>query len=114
MTVKKIIVNYQLSTKEINKQKRADGGCLWLSEAKKDVTSCEKPGLGANNRTTPGYPNGATQYREAVLSLAIGRQTQGTETSQYLQEKKTKVIAPVVASERATAQTGFVSANPGL
>ena len=21
----------------------------WLSEAKKDVTSCDKPGLGANN-----------------------------------------------------------------
>ena len=25
------------------KRRRAHGGCLWLSEAKKDVTSCEKP-----------------------------------------------------------------------
>ena len=25
------------------KRTRAHGGCLWLSEAKKDVTSCEKP-----------------------------------------------------------------------
>ncbi len=25
------------------KRTRADGGCLWLSEAKKDVISCEKP-----------------------------------------------------------------------
>ena len=29
--------------KEKRKQERAHGGCLWLSEAKKDVTSCEKP-----------------------------------------------------------------------
>ena len=25
------------------KRTRAHGGCLWLSEAMKDVTSCEKP-----------------------------------------------------------------------
>ena len=43
-----------------------------------------------------------------------GKQTQGTETSQYLQEKKTKVIALVVASEGAGAQTGDVSASSGL
>ena len=84
-----------------------------LSEAKKDVISCEKPGLGANNRTTPGYPNGATRYRNRYHPFS-GKQTQGTETSQYLQEKKTKVIASVVASERAEAQTGCVSAQPGL
>ena len=29
--------------------------------------------------------------------------TQGSETSQYLEEEKTKVIAQVAASERATA-----------
>ena len=40
--------------------------------------------------------------------------TRGTETSQYPEEKKTKVIAQVVASERATAQTGTVTAVPGL
>ena len=31
--------------------------------------------------------------------------TEGTETSHYLQEKKTKVIPQVVASERGRAQT---------
>lgn len=36
------------------------------------------------------------------------KQTQGTETSKYLQEKKTKVIPLVVASERGPAQTGYV------
>ena len=75
----------------------------WLSEAMKDVTSCEKPGLGANNHLTPGYPNGETRYVEGVSSREIGRRTRGTETSQYPQEKKTIVIAQVVASERATA-----------
>jgi hypothetical protein len=33
------------------------------------------------------------------------RPTQGTETSQYLEEKKSKEIPPVVASEEGIAQT---------
>jgi hypothetical protein len=33
------------------------------------------------------------------------KQTQGTETSKYLEEKKTKVISLVVASEKELAQT---------
>ena len=41
------------------------------------------------------------------------KQTQGTETSKYLEEKKTKVISLVVASERELAQTVIVSANTG-
>ena len=40
--------------------------------------------------------------------------TQGTETSKYLQEEKTTVIPQVVASERGGAQTGGVTACPGL
>ena len=42
-------------------------------------------------------------------------QTRGTETSHYPEEKKTKVIAQGVASERAGAQTGGVAKHqPGL
>ena len=60
-----------------------------------------------------GYPNGAT--RRATHDIPpSGRQTRGTETSQYPEEEKTKVIAQVVASERAEAQTGEVTASPGL
>ena len=44
-----------------------------LLEAKKDVISCEKPGLGANDQLTPGCPNGATQYVEGVLSRKGGK-----------------------------------------
>ena len=43
-----------------------------------------------------------------------GKQTQGTETSKYLEEEKTIVIAPVVASESARAQTCLVKARQGL
>ena len=42
------------------------------------------------------------------------KQTQGTETSKYLEEEKTIVIAPVVASESARAQTLSVKADRGL
>ena len=63
-----------------------------------------------------GCPNGGTR-RERSRHRAEGRagRTRGTETSQYPQEKKTKVIAQVVASERAAAQTGAVRvAAPGV
>jgi hypothetical protein len=42
------------------------------------------------------------------------KRTRGTETSHYPEEKKTKVIAQVVASERAEAQTGAVEAASGV
>ncbi len=38
------------------------------------------------------YPNGTTQCREAALSMLAWRQTQGTETSKYLQEEKIRMI----------------------
>ena len=59
------------------------------------------------------FPNGATQYIEDILSF-FRRQTRGTETSQYPEEEKTKVIPLVVASERGLAQTNNVSALLGL
>ena len=39
------------------------------------------------------------------------KQTQGTETSQYLVEEKANAIPSVAASERGTAQTGL---RPGV
>ena len=44
-----------------------------------------------------------------------GRDTRGTETSQYPQEEKITMIPQVVASERGGAQTGDVARHhPGL
>jgi hypothetical protein len=37
--------------------------------------------------------------------IGTKRQTEGSETSQYLQEKKSTEIPPVAASERGTGQT---------
>ena len=58
------------------------------------------------------YPNGATYYIEDIVSER--RQTRRTETSKYPEEKKTKVIPLVVASERGIAQTIIVTAIVGL
>ena len=58
------------------------------------------------------YPNGATHLVEGQVS--VRRRTRGTETSKYPEEKKTTVIALVVASERALAQTGKFTDLPGL
>ena len=46
--------------------------------------------------------NLALSYTECI---GVARGTQGTETSKYLEEKKTKVIPRVVASEIGEAQT---------
>ena len=84
----------------------------WLSEAKKDVTSCEKPRVGANGRRSADVRMG-----EPAMQKAWHREagpTRGTETSKYPQEEKTTVIPQVVASERGTAQTGAVQAAAGL
>ena len=52
------------------------------------------------------FLNGETLYVEDIeFWLYVRKQTQGTETSKYLEEKKTKVISLVAASEREAAQT---------
>ena len=44
----------------------------WLSKTMKDVISCDKPRVGANNLLIRGFPNGATlpiEDRESVNLL---------------------------------------------
>ena len=48
----------------------------------------------------PGWSNVQSSVTE---SIGNGSDTQGSETSQYLQEKKSKEIPQVVASERGRA-----------
>ena len=56
-----------------------------------------------------GCPNGETHRGKTAVrpdEFIVGHeQTQGSEPSQYLKEKKTTVIPKVVASEIGTAQT---------
>ena len=80
----------------------------WLSEAMKDVTSCEKLRGGANIQYIRRYPNGATLQVEDLKLRVIGGQTWRTETSKYPEENKTIVIPRVVAIEMGTAQTDVV------
>ena len=83
-----------------------------LSEAMKDAISCEKlRGLAHTGRSADirmGQPSAVK------LHYPIRRRTRGTETSKYPEEKKTKVIPQVVASERGLAQTSNVKALLGL
>jgi hypothetical protein len=69
----------------------------------KDVVSCDKAGGAAHKRYIPAFPNGTTQYREAVLCVARRKPTPRTETSKYREEKKIIMIPQVVASEKGRA-----------
>ena len=53
---------------------------------------------------SPGWPNGETRQpvRAVITSLGVKR-TQGTETSQYLEEEKSSEMPLVAASERGRA-----------
>ena len=90
----------------------------WRREAMKDVASYEKPRGAVSTRRSGDVRMGKPS--ESHVSLPppeyIGRtgQTEGSEPSQYLEEEKSKEIPSVAASERGRAQTGSVSAEPGL
>ena len=58
-----------------------------------------------------GDPNGETHAQAYPQGeyIALRRQTRGTETSQYPEEKKSTEIPVVVVSEPGGAQTGSVA-----
>jgi hypothetical protein len=64
------------------------------------------------------FPNGETHLGKTQVSPTeyIGRmkRTEGSEPSQYLQEKKETSIPRVVASEIGTAQTRTIKVVRGL
>ena len=64
---------------------------------------------------TRGCPNGETRRERSRHRDQVAGRTRGTETSKYPEEEKIRMIAQVVASERALAQTGAVlRQRPGL
>jgi hypothetical protein len=65
----------------------------WLSEAMKDVISCDKLRGGANILLIRRFPNGETLLVEGQKLRVIGELTRRTETSKYPEEKKTIVIS---------------------
>ena len=75
----------------------------WYQKAMKDVAGCDKPRGAAKQVLIRGFPNGETHLDENQdTPVQIGERTQGSETSQYLQEKKKPLISSVAASERET------------
>jgi hypothetical protein len=69
----------------------------------KDVGACDKSRLAGKHAMIRECPNGETRLPQAVTASA--GPTQGTETSKYLQERKSIETPPVAASERGRAQT---------
>ena len=69
-----------------------------LVEAMKDVLGCEKP-RGAAKKLWSGDIRMGQPGISWGMSLLLGERTQGSETSQYLEEKKSNEIPKVAASE---------------
>ena len=58
---------------------------------------------------SPGWPNGETRWvARLIISSQDEKRTEGTETSQYLEEEKSTEIPRVAASEIGTAQTDLL------
>ena len=81
----------------------------WHYELKKDATNGEtRRGVVSTQRSVgirmgePGTRNGVSSITEYIGDERV---TWRTETSKYPEEKKTKVIPSVAASERGKAQT---------
>ena len=77
-----------------------------------------KASMSCKQALTRGCPNGETHRGKTAVrpdEFIVGHeQTQGSEPSQYLKEKKETSIAKVVASEIASAQTRWISVQRGL
>ena len=90
----------------------------WQRQAMKDVASCDKLRGAAHRRYIRRSPNGETllsnpQERPAEY-IGGNERTQGSEPSQYLEEKKETSIPRGVASEIGIAQTRGISVSRGL
>ena len=79
----------------------------WQNQAMKDVASCEKLRGAAHRRYIRRCPNGETHEGKTLVRpdeyIVRFERTQGSEPSQYQEEKKETSIAKVVASEIAIA-----------
>ena len=73
--------------------------------AMKDVASCDKPRGAASKRRSGDVRMGKPTWSH--IQVPEREPTQGTETSKYLEEKKSIEIPLVAASERGLAQTGL-------
>ena len=58
---------------------------------------------------SPGWPNGETRWvARPIITSSDVKRTEGTETSQYLEEEKSTEMPRVAASEIGGAQTNLL------
>ena len=92
------------------KRTRAHDGCLGIVRRRRTrqaaISSGERQTRFDPEISEWSNPPGPNTPVPAGQSIARRRDTRGSETSHYPQEKRTTVIPQVVASERGTAQTG--------
>ena len=97
---------------------RAHGGCLGRDRRRRTwqaAISFGEPHTGVIIRRSPNGETLPSKPRERPAEFIGGcERTQGSEPSQYLEEKKETSIPKVVASEIGTAQTRSISVFRGL
>lgn len=88
------------------KKLSAHGGCLGSKRRRKTWQPAKSPGELATS-IDPRISEWGNPVGEILSSsteyIGTKKRTQGTETSKYLEEKKSTEISQVVASERETA-----------
>ena len=84
-------------------------GDAWVYGGEEGRGKLRKAGGRRTQPVSPGWPNGET--RRVVRSVIVSRdtkRTEGTETSQYLEEEKSSEMPRVAASEIGGAQTDLL------
>jgi hypothetical protein len=95
------------------KRESAQGGCLGTSRRRRTWQAAKSLGeLQAS--VDPGVSEWGNPAEVVLRHLLAEEPTQGTETSQYLEEKKSTEIPEVAASEPGRAQTGGGQTSSGL
>ena len=88
---------------------KSTGRMPWHQEPKKDVTSCDKPREGANSHRSGDFRMRELSRIKMRLTygeyIAVRGETRRTETSKQAEEKKSKEISKVAASEMERGQT---------
>ena len=96
-----------LQSKSTGQAIKSAGRMPWRQEPKKDGVSTEMPrGVASRHRSVDVRMGKPTTFNR-VVSLPeqnrVRKVTEGTETSKYLEEKKSNEIPQVAASERGRA-----------
>ena len=84
-------------------------GDAWAYGGDEGRGKLRKAGGRRTQPVSPGLPNGETRSgSHPIIPSQDGKRTEGTETSQYLEEEKSTEMPRVAASEIGRAQTDLL------